>query len=448
MNNNTKTIFWKDIKIGDKFIDGSRVKSIHDEYRTYCYDINGVILSNTHLLLCDISYSSNETKNWIEKEFGNYNIPTLYDKHCYFENLDETLIKYEDENRSEEDGLVYMTHDQINSMLTESQQSSYEVVESDPCKVDEYIYWLPVETINNLVRVLKENIYLLKYKDNYICQELEKKYSQSNKNNDKDENRKINKNNVKINENEENIKILRNELNCKESKIIYNCSNNNSENEQNKRYYNSERSEEKEDNNSIDSSNGNIENINQVNKNNIINKIKSVTQNAIHKKSSRSDIYDLVKIENIGFIGQRDVFCVETDSHRFETCGMIHHNSVTLRNIILHCLTHGQQICIGLVDLKFTEFTYFKGVNNVVAVANTVKEACELLRLMRECMYKRNEEMSKIGINDIKDFVPKKATNEYMIYNRKFSGDDEVEIRLKNGEVKTVKVKEIGGYLE
>lgn len=322
-----KKIFWKDIKVNDEFVDGSKVLSIHEQYIEDCYSVNETILSSTHLLLCDISKTNNKTKKWIDEEFGKYEIPTLYDKHCYFKNLDETIRKYEDENRSEEDGLVYMNKDQIMSMLQDSSEDKYEVVESDPCKIGKYLYWLPVETIYNLIKVSDKNIRLIKeYSDNR---------------------------NYKIN-----------------------------------------------------------------------------------------------KIKEIKYVGKRDVFCVETDSHRFETCGMVHHNSVTLRNIIMHCLTHGQKICIGLIDLKFTEFVPFKGVKNVVAVANTVKEAAELLRLMREVMYKRNQEMSKIGINDIKDFKPTKPTNEYMIYNRKFSGDEEVEIRLKNGEIKTVKVKEIEKYIE
>lgn len=368
---NTKKIMWKDIQIGDKFLDGSEVKSIHEKYMEDCYSINDVVLSSTHLLLCDISKTSKNTKKWIEEEFGKYLIPTLFDRHVYFENLDETLYKYEDENRSSEDGLVYMTHKQIQSMLTEGQKSKYEVIKSDPCKVDENIYWLNVETINNLVKVLHEKIFLVQ------------NYNFNNVNDD--------------------------------------VNNNNNDNN---------------DNDNSDNNNG-----------------KNINSNVRNFQSLRCKIknnYNIMKIKNINYVGQRDVFCVETDSHKFETCKMIHHNSVTLRNIILHCLTHGQQISIGLVDLKFTEFTFFKGVNNVVAVANTVQEACELLRLMRQCMYTRNEEMSKLypPINDIKDFKPKSPTNEYMIYNRKFNGDDEVEIKLKNGEIKKVKVKEIKQYLE
>lgn len=61
------------------------------------------------------------------------------------------------------------------------------------------------------------------------------------------------------------------------------------------------------------------------------------------------------------YYGIKEVFCVMTDTHRFLANGLIHHNSVTLRNIIFHCLTHGEDISIALVDLKRTEFSRFKG---------------------------------------------------------------------------------------
>ena len=155
-----------------------------------------------------------------------------------------------------------------------------------------------------------------------------------------------------------------------------------------------------------------------------------------------------IEILNIEPVGLKEVFCVETDSHKFEANGLIHHNSVTLRNIIFHCLTHGENISIALIDLKYTEFTPFKDVKNVVAVANTVREAAEIMRIAKECMYKRNQEMSKIGINDIKDYKPQKPTDEVMIFNRKFNDNDKVEIRLTNGEVKTLTVKEVEQYLK
>lgn len=152
-------------------------------------------------------------------------------------------------------------------------------------------------------------------------------------------------------------------------------------------------------------------------------------------------------INHVEYAGQREVRCVETDTHKFRSNHLIHHNSVTLRNIIMHCLTHSESIAIALVDLKQTEFTYFKGVKGVVAVANSVQEAVEILRIMRECMYARNREMAKLGINDIKDFKPKMPTDEWMVFNHRMNGNDVVEIRNVDGEVKSVKVCELEQYL-
>ena len=170
-----------------------------------------------------------------------------------------------------------------------------------------------------------------------------------------------------------------------------------------------------------------------------INLLLNMNQKVIH--CNKKLIY------KCSYTGVLPVFCVETDTHKFEMNGLIHHNSVTLRNIIFHCLTHQDEISIALIDLKWTEFTFFKGFRNVVAVANTVQEACELLRLAREVMYKRNQEMSKLGINDIKDFKPQKPTNEYMVCGRKLKGDEKVLIRTVDGEEKEVNVAELREYL-
>lgn len=323
-----KEKFWKDIAIGDEFIDGSKVVSIHESYEAECYDVyiknkklknlfgnfntfnfknseNHCILSDEHLLLCDIRYLNNDCKKWVEDNFGNYSIPTLYDKHIYCKNLDEMLNSLNEK----------MTKEELMKVLECGESEKLEVIESDLSKISENEYWLPVKAIFHLIRECNQKI---------IC----------------------------------NGKIL-----------------------------------------------------------------------------------------HINYAGKKKVFCVETDTHKFETAGLIHHNSVTLRNIIFHCLTHGEQICIALIDLKYTEFTPFKGVKNVVAVANTVREAAEIMRLGREVMYKRNQELAKIGINDIKDFRPTKPTDEVIVAGRKLKDSDTLEIRLPNGEEKTVTVKELEQYL-
>ena len=78
--------------------------------------------------------------------------------------------------------------------------------------------------------------------------------------------------------------------------------------------------------------------------------------------------------------------------------GLISHNSVTLRNVIFHCIEHNNKISVALVDIKQTEFYPFKGMNGVVAVANSVQEAAEILRIGRSVMYSRNKKMQKMGL--------------------------------------------------
>lgn len=141
--------------------------------------------------------------------------------------------------------------------------------------------------------------------------------------------------------------------------------------------------------------------------------------------------------------GIRDVRCVTVEGHRFEMNGLMHHNSVALRNVILHCLTHGNRVAIALIDLKLTEFSFYKGIKGVVAVANDVKEAAEVFRLGRECMYARNRELASLKLNDIKDFVPKHPTGEWMVFNHRMRGEDELEIRTKDGQVQKVKVQDL-----
>ena len=284
--------YWKNIAIGDTFSDGSKVLSIHEKYIDDCYKIyynnESCILSETHLLLCNIKDLNKECYDWVIENFGNYKIPTLYDQHLYYSDSSLSNLCYE----------------------------KLEVIDADISKISDYEIWLPIKVIFILIRNFYQKIY---------------------------------------------------------------CNNN-----------------------------------------------------------------LLYKIE---YFGKKEVFCVETNTHKFETCNLIHHNSVTLRNIIFHCLTHGEQISIALIDLKYTEFTPFKGFKNVVAVANTVQEAVEVMRVAREVMYKRNQEMAKLGINNISDYKPQKPTNEVIVAGRKLNDNDNIEIKTKDGEIKTITVKELEEYL-
>ena len=80
------------------------------------------------------------------------------------------------------------------------------------------------------------------------------------------------------------------------------------------------------------------------------------------------------------------------------------------------------------------------------AVANSVEEAAELLRIGRAVMYSRNKKMQKLGINDVSDFKPSEYTGKIWITGREFNENDKIKVRV-NGEEKTMTALEIYEYL-
>lgn len=121
--------------------------------------------------------------------------------------------------------------------------------------------------------------------------------------------------------------------------------------------------------------------------------------------------------------------------------------SVTLRNVIFHCIEHNNKISVGLIDIKQTEFYPFKGMNGVVAVANSVQEGAELLRIARVVMYSRNKKMQKIGLNDVADYKPTDWTGKIWITGREFDKDDKIKVRTKDGQEQEMTALEIYEYL-
>lgn len=142
------------------------------------------------------------------------------------------------------------------------------------------------------------------------------------------------------------------------------------------------------------------------------------------------------------YCGEKEVRCVSTTTGSYTTCGLIHHNSVTLRNIIFHCLTHSYEWGLGLVDLKLTEFSQFKGVNGVVGVSNTVQETAELLRVAREVLYRRNRLLAEKGVTDIIDYKPEKPLDKIWISGREIHEDTKLKVKI-NGEEKEITAKEL-----
>ena len=141
-------------------------------------------------------------------------------------------------------------------------------------------------------------------------------------------------------------------------------------------------------------------------------------------------------------VGFKQCFCVSTDTGKYKCCGVINSNSVTLRNIIFHALTHSDDMKLCMIDLKLSEFSRYKGMNNVVGVANTTREAAELLRLCREVMQKRNQQNADRYITDFVDYDPKKPTKKVSIYGREFDEDTMFPVEI-GGEKKEMSAKEI-----
>ena len=147
-------------------------------------------------------------------------------------------------------------------------------------------------------------------------------------------------------------------------------------------------------------------------------------------------------IPHVEYKGVKPCFCVTTDTGRYETNKMVHHNSVCLRNVIFHSLTHADDIKLALVDLKQSEFESYKKLKDVVGVANNEREAVEILRMARECMYKRNKENAARGITDFVDYEPQEPLPVIKIFGREFDENQEFDVQVeKEGQAEIVKMK-------
>ena len=85
-------------------------------------------------------------------------------------------------------------------------------------------------------------------------------------------------------------------------------------------------------------------------------------------------------------------------------------------------------------------------MNGIVAVANSVQEAAEVLRIGRSVMYSRNKKMQGMGLNDVSDYKPSDWTGKIWITGREFDKDDVIKVRV-NDEEKEMTALEIYEYL-
>ena len=85
-------------------------------------------------------------------------------------------------------------------------------------------------------------------------------------------------------------------------------------------------------------------------------------------------------------------------------------------------------------------------MNGVVAVANSVQEAAELLRIARSVMYARNKKMQKIGLNDVADYQPTDWTGKVWITGREFDKDEKILVKV-NGQEQEMTALQVYEYL-
>lgn len=162
----------------------------------------------------------------------------------------------------------------------------------------------------------------------------------------------------------------------------------------------------------------------------------------LFEKYGKYRISENVEIISVKPAGQRPAFCISTDTKEYELNGLVHHNSVAVQNLIQHAIEHRNKISTLLLDPKFVEFENYKDMKGVVAVANTPKEIVEVMRIARLVMYKRNAEMSKMGIKNIHEYVPKDYSGKIYVTGVDMPEDEVVRVKI-DSEEKTITVKEL-----
>ena len=85
-------------------------------------------------------------------------------------------------------------------------------------------------------------------------------------------------------------------------------------------------------------------------------------------------------------------------------------------------------------------------MHGVCAVANSVQEAAEILRIGRAVMYSRNKKLQKLGINDMADYQPTDYTGKIWITGREFDENEPIKVKV-DGEEKTMTALEVYEYL-
>ena len=153
-----------------------------------------------------------------------------------------------------------------------------------------------------------------------------------------------------------------------------------------------------------------------------------------------------MKIKNIIPVGKKECFCVSTNTGQYLLNNIIHHNSVTIQNVIMHSLAHNDEIALALVDPKIVEFSNYKGMKGIVGVANSIQETVELLRIGRAVMYKRNQELAKLGCKQVSEYKPHEYSGKIFVCGREYNESDMIKVKI-DGEEKQMTALEVAEYL-
>jgi len=121
--------------------------------------------------------------------------------------------------------------------------------------------------------------------------------------------------------------------------------------------------------------------------------------------------------------------------------------SVFAQNLIYHVLEHRDKLAIALVDPKIVEFSAYNGMNGILGVANSTLEACEILRIARQVMYKRNKELKELGLKNVGEFTPTKRSGKVFVTGKEVSENDTLKVRIESEE-KQMKAVDVADYLD
>ena len=153
-----------------------------------------------------------------------------------------------------------------------------------------------------------------------------------------------------------------------------------------------------------------------------------------------------MRLKKVEGVGRKPCFCVSTNTGHYEMNGLKHHNSVAIQNVAISCVSHWDKISVLMIDPKLVEFSNYNGMRGITGVANSTLESVEVLRIARQVMYKRNDELKKLGLKNVGEYQPTEKSGKVFITGREINEEDIVKIR-ENGVEKEMTAAELVEYL-